>query len=66
MWLVPPDDSTIKEVETKGVNIVRLGDAEKQPFRKATRQVYEKWAKQIGPDLVKKAEESIRKVSKAP
>jgi TRAP-type transport system periplasmic protein len=64
--LVPPDDSTIKEVEAKGVNIVRLSDAQKQPFKKATRQVYDKWAKQIGAELVKKAEESIRKVSKVP
>jgi tripartite ATP-independent transporter DctP family solute receptor len=59
--LVPPDDSTIKEVEAKGVNIVKLTEAEKQPFKKATRAVYEKWAKQIGPELVKKAEEAIAK-----
>jgi tripartite ATP-independent transporter DctP family solute receptor len=64
--LVPPDDSTIKEVQNKGVNIVSLTDAEKQPFRKATREVYEKWAKQIGPELVKKAEDSIGKASKVP
>jgi len=59
--LVPPDDSTIKEVEAKGVNIVKLTDAQKQPFKKATREVYEKWAKQIGPELVKKAEGAIAK-----
>jgi len=59
--LVPPDDSTIKDVAAKGVNIVRLTDTEKAVFTKATREVYEKWAKQIGPDLVKKAEQSIAK-----
>jgi tripartite ATP-independent transporter DctP family solute receptor len=59
--LVPPDDSTIKEVAAKGVNVVKLTDAEKDAFRKATLQVYEKWAKQIGPDLVKKAEQAIAK-----
>lgn len=59
--LVPPDDSTIKEVEAKGVHIVKLTDAEKAAFKKATRGVYEKWAKQIGPELVKKAEQSIAK-----
>jgi TRAP-type transport system periplasmic protein len=64
--LIPPDDSTIKEVQAKGVNIVTLTDAQKQPFRKATREVYEKWAKQIGPELIKKAEDSIGKVSKVP
>lgn len=56
--LIPPDDSIIKEVEALGVSVVRLTDEEKVPFKKATRAVYEKWAKQIGPDLVKKAEES--------
>ena len=59
--LVPPDHSTIKEVEAKGVNVVNLTDAEKQVFKKATHDVYEKWAKQIGPDLVKKAEEAVAK-----
>ena len=59
--LIPPDDSTIKEVEAKGVNVVRLTDAEKAVFMKATREVYEKWTKQIGPELVKKAEASISK-----
>lgn len=59
--LIPPDDSTIKEVQAKGVNVVRLTDAEKAAFKKATKDVYDKWAKQIGPDLVKKAEQSIAK-----
>ncbi len=59
--LVPPDDSMIKEVAALGVNVVRLTDAEKDAFKKATREVYQKWAKQIGPDLVKKAEESVAK-----
>ncbi len=59
--LIPPDDSMIKEVEALGVNVVRLTDEEKGAFKKATREVYQKWAKQIGPDLVKKAEESVAK-----
>jgi tripartite ATP-independent transporter DctP family solute receptor len=57
--LVPPDDSGIKEVEALGVNVVRLTDAEKAEFRKATKPVYDKWAKQIGPELVKKAETAV-------
>lgn len=59
--LVPPDDTTLKEVEAKGVNVVRLTDAQKAAFKKVTREVYDKWAKQIGPDLVKKGEESVAK-----
>jgi tripartite ATP-independent transporter DctP family solute receptor len=59
--LVPPDDSLIKEVEASGVSVVKLTPQEKDAFRKATRKVYEKWAKQIGPELVKKAEESVAK-----
>lgn len=59
--LIPPDDTTIKEVQGLGVNVVRLTDAEKAVFKKATKDVYDKWAKQIGPELVKKAEESVAK-----
>jgi len=59
--LVPPDDTLIKEVQGMGVNVIRLTDAEKAAFKKATREVYDKWAKQIGPELVKKAEGSIAK-----
>jgi tripartite ATP-independent transporter DctP family solute receptor len=57
--LVPPDDSGIKEVEALGVNVIRLSDAEKAEFRKVTKPVYDKWAKQIGPELVKKAEDAV-------
>lgn len=57
--LFPPDDSGIKEVEALGVNVIRLTDAEKDEFRKATKPVYDKWAKQIGPELVKMAEEAV-------
>jgi tripartite ATP-independent transporter DctP family solute receptor len=59
--LVPPDDATIKEVESLGVNVARLTDAEKAAFKKITKPVYDKWAKEIGPDLVKKAEEAVAK-----
>ena len=59
--LIPPDDTMIKEVAGMGVNVIRLTDAEKAAFKKATKKVYDKWAKQIGPELVKKAEQSIAK-----
>ena len=57
--LLPPDFALIKEIEGLGVNVVKLSDAEKAEFKKATKQVFEKWTQQIGPELVKKAEESI-------
>jgi tripartite ATP-independent transporter DctP family solute receptor len=58
--LVAPDDSAVKEIEALGVSVVRLSDAEKDVFRKATRPVYDKWAQTIGADLVKKAEAAVR------
>jgi TRAP-type C4-dicarboxylate transport system substrate-binding protein len=54
----------IKTVEGFGVNVVKLSPQERGEFVKATRKVYDKWAKQIGPDLVKKAESSIAARSK--
>ncbi|MCE5336548.1 MAG: DctP family TRAP transporter solute-binding subunit [Desulfobacteraceae bacterium] len=58
--IVAPDDSLIKEIEGLGVNVARLTPEEKGVFGKATKAVYDKWAKQIGSDLIKKAEESIK------
>ena len=57
--LVGGDDSMVKTVEGFGVNVVRLSAQEREAFVKATRKVYDKWAKTIGPELVKKAEASI-------
>jgi tripartite ATP-independent transporter DctP family solute receptor len=57
--LIPPDDATMKEVEGLGVNVARLTEAEKSEFKKLTKPVYDKWAGQIGTDLVKKAEASV-------
>ncbi|BBK29615.1 tripartite ATP-independent transporter DctP family solute receptor [Stella humosa] len=59
--IVAGDDSVLKEIEGLGVTITRLSDAEFKAFQAATKPVYEKWSKQIGPDLVKTAEESIAK-----
>ena len=53
------DRSMIAEVEGLGVKVTQLGDAERAAFQKAVKPVYEKWAKQIGPDLVKKAEAAV-------
>jgi TRAP-type C4-dicarboxylate transport system substrate-binding protein len=42
-----------------GVKVTRLAPAEREEFVKSTRAVYEQWKKQIGADLVTKAEQSI-------
>ncbi|MGC3964408.1 MAG: DctP family TRAP transporter solute-binding subunit [Rhodocyclaceae bacterium] len=50
-----------KDMEAQGVKITRLTPAEHEAFRKATTKVYDKWKKQIGADLVTKAEGAIAK-----
>jgi TRAP-type transport system periplasmic protein len=59
--LVAPDDSLVKEIEGLGINVVKLTDEEKAEFKKVTREVFEKWTKQIGAELVKKAEDAVAK-----
>ncbi len=60
-----PDTSMIKEVEALGVKVTRLSDAEKQVFEKTIKPVYDKWSKQIGTDLVKRAEAAVAARRKA-
>ncbi|MBF0305053.1 MAG: TRAP transporter substrate-binding protein DctP [Alphaproteobacteria bacterium] len=50
----------LREIEAQGVRIVTLDVAGKQAFRAATRSVYDKWAKIIGEDLVRRAEEAVK------
>ncbi|BBK40380.1 C4-dicarboxylate ABC transporter [Allostella vacuolata] len=59
--IIAPDESVLKEIEALGVTITRLTPDAFKAFQAATKPVYEKWAKQIGPDLVKSAEQSIAK-----
>lgn len=53
------DDSLLKEIAAQGVDVVQLTADQQKQFQKATQAVYDKWAKQIGPDLVKAAESSV-------
>ncbi|CAO3413249.1 DctP family TRAP transporter solute-binding subunit [Azospirillum doebereinerae] len=53
------DDSLLKEIAGQGVDLVRLTADQQKAFQKATQAVYDKWAKQIGPDLVKSAETAV-------
>ena len=57
--LTAADSSAYKDVEASGVKVTRLSAAEIAPFKEATRPVYDKWAKTIGPGLVKQAEAEI-------
>lgn len=59
--LVEPGAPAWKEMEQHGVKVTQLSPAEHDAFRKATVKVYGKWKKQIGSDLVAKAETAISK-----
>ena len=55
------DNAVLKQIEAAGVTVTTLTPEQREVFVKATRPVYEKWAKSIGVDLVKKAETAIAK-----
>jgi TRAP-type C4-dicarboxylate transport system substrate-binding protein len=55
------DEEALKEIVQHGVKVTELTADERQAFVDATRDVYNTWAKKIGSDLVKMAEESIEK-----
>ncbi len=57
--ITPEDDALLLEIEKNGVTITRLTPEEREPFRAATRPVYDKWAAIVGADLVTKAEAAI-------
>ena len=59
--LAEPGAPAWKEMEAHGVKVTHLSPAEHGAFRKATAKVYDKWKKQIGAELVGKAEAAIAK-----
>jgi len=59
--VTPTDDSLLKEIEGHGVKVTTLSPDQIAVFAKVTQPVFDKWAKQIGPDLVKQAQADIAK-----
>ena len=55
------DNEVLKQIEAQGVTVTHLTPAQIKPFQAAAKPVYDKWAGQIGRDLVKAAEASIAK-----
>ncbi len=55
------DNAVLKQIETAGVTVSAISGEQRAAFVQATRPVYDKWAKSIGTDLVKKAETAITK-----
>ncbi|CAM5188105.1 Tripartite ATP-independent transporter DctP family solute receptor OS=Castellaniella defragrans OX=75697 GN=HNR28_002232 PE=3 SV=1 [Castellaniella defragrans] len=59
--VTPTDDSLLKEIEGHGVKVTTLSPDQIAAFAKVTQPIFDKWAKQIGPDLVKQAQADIAK-----
>lgn len=55
------DDSLLKEIESHGVTVTTLTPEQIGVFAEATKPVFDTWAKKIGADLVKQAQEDIDK-----
>ncbi len=55
------DDSLLKEIESHDVTVTVLSPEQIAAFAKVTKPVFDKWAKEIGADLVKMAQEDIAK-----
>src|SRR5690606_13434386 len=57
--VTPEDDSLRKEIEGLGVTVTALTPEQHQAFVDATKDVFEKWKKTIGEDLVNQAQKDI-------
>jgi TRAP-type C4-dicarboxylate transport system substrate-binding protein len=53
------DTAALEALTRQGATVTRLTASGKQPFREATRSVYERWAPVIGADLVRAAEAAV-------
>jgi len=57
--VTPEDSSLLDEIRGHGVTVTSLDKAQHDAFVAITKPVYDKWKKQIGEDLVNKAEKAI-------
>ena len=57
--VTPEDSSMLKEIEGLGVTVTSLTPAQHDAFVAATKEVFEKWKKTIGEDLVNQAQKDI-------
>jgi len=57
--VTPQDSSLLDEIRGHGVTVTALDKSQHEAFVAATKPVYDKWKKQIGEDLVNKAEKAI-------
>ena len=55
------DTELLKQIASHGVTVTRLTEDQRKAFQTATKAVYDKWAQQVGRDLVKAAETAIAK-----
>lgn len=53
------DDAVLQEIKANGVTVTALTPEQKKAFQDATREVYVKWSKTVGEDLVTKAEMAV-------
>jgi tripartite ATP-independent transporter DctP family solute receptor len=59
--IAAPDTEVLKQIEGNGVTITRITPDQRKAFQAAAKPVYDKWADQIGRNLVKAAEAAIAK-----
>ena len=55
------DTELLKQIASHGVTVTRLTEDQRKAFQTATKAVYDKWAQQVGQDLVRAAESAIAK-----
>ncbi|MCD6009878.1 DctP family TRAP transporter solute-binding subunit [Halomonas sp. IOP_31] len=52
-------DQRLADIQSRGVEVVELSDAQRQAFAEATRSVYDEWTPQIGEEIVAAAREAV-------
>jgi len=57
--LLTPGLTVVNQGNSFGVKVTELSPAEKGEFQRVLKPVYDKWAKTVGADLVKIAEDSV-------